>query len=445
MLPPSRAFRVTVFTLALVLLAARPGGSAPSPTEPLSPMAAGNLEAERRAGEKIAPTVAQALGPLAPVALSPFFALTCLSGASLLADSGLPFTDGIKRNPILGKGSPLHNGVVFAGLLGLTLLTAAPKLTKVTKPLGQAIDQIEAHAGIIAVVVVQLLSSVDFGSEPAPAGAMMFQAGIFSFSFGVILAAFSAINIFVVNTVKFFFEVLTWLSPFPLVDAVFEAANKACATALLGIYLWSPTIATVVNLIIFAVCLVVFGWVYRRVVYMRSVLGDPILGWLAEKVFRRPAATLTSTRLPSSIAAQVPPCSLVLKAFAGQAMPGVKRKMRGFLVQAEGRVLFARTKLFRPPVIVPLGGADAVVALETGLLSNTVVLTSQSGATATRLIFSRRYNRLLDGIRTQLAAAAEARPAEHSSPSERALAASRAVGAAAKVATGRDELRAELA
>ncbi len=403
-------------------------------------LAATNLDAEQREGQKLADRIAQNIGPLAPIALSPFFALTCLSGASLLADSGIPLLDGLQKNAVLGAGSPLHHWAVFTGLLALSVVTALPKLTKVTKPLAQAVDQLEAHAGIVAVVAVQFLSSLHLGGEPAAPAAIVFQAGIFSFSANVLIAAFSAVNIFVVNTVKFFFEVLIWLSPFPVVDAAFEAANKSVAAFLLAIYVWSPWAGLSLNLLIFAVCLLIFSWARRRVIYMRGVLGDPIFGWMAEKIFRRPPVGLTSTRLPSALASQLSGRTLVIKAFAGKSLPGVKRKARGFLVRSGDRLVFAQPRFLRRPIIVDLPQPDAGNAVQSGLLSNAAIF----GATGQELIFTRRYNTVLDGIRTQMGTPPAA-PSRGAADSARALAASRELGAAARVPTGRDELRAELA
>lgn len=402
-------------------------------------MAAAGLEAEQREGQKLADRIAQNIGPLAPVALSPFFALTCLSGASLLADSGLPFVDGLTKNAVLGSNSPLHNWAVFAGLLVLTGITTLPKLTKVSKPLGQAIDQLEAHAGIISIVAVQFLSNLNSGENQPGTATIIFQAGIFSFTGDLLIYAFSAINIFVVNTVKFFFEVLIWLSPFPAVDAAFEAANKSFAALLLGIYVTSPKVALVINLLIFALCLLIFSWTYRRVIYMRSVLSDPILGWMAEKVFRRPRVTLTSTPLPGAIANTLPNRTLVLKAFAGNSIVGVKRKSRGFLVRHGGEIVFAKPRFLRSPIIARLPQPAAQNAVQTGLLSNAVSF----GATGQEVIITRRYNAVLDEVRAQLGAEATANAA--ATETKRALAASRELGAAARAATGREELRAELA
>jgi len=443
---PSRTLLAMAFTLVFVLVAGRPAGKAAPTPGPALPIAAANLDSEKKKGEQLVQTlhIEQAMGPLAPVALSPFFALTCLSGASLLADTGL-LPDGIKKNPILGTNSALNNPFVFAGLLALTVITALPKLTKVSKPLGQAVDQIEAHAGIISVVAVQFLSTMHFGGDEPTTAAIVYQAGIFSFTGDVLVAVLSAINIFVINTVKFFFEVLIWLSPFPMVDAAFETANKTVAAGLLAIYVISPWVAMILNVIIFALCLLIFAWVHRRVVYMRSVLGDPVLGWFAEKLFRRKPVTPTSTPLPASIATRLQGRSLVLKAFAGKPLEGIKRKARGYLVQTDQGLFFAKPRLLRSPRLVALGRNGPRPTLNKGLLSNTVTFIDAGDETIAKFIITRRYNSLLGEIRSSLGVSAAAATTEPSTADDKAFAASRAIGAAAKAAGGRDEFRAEFA
>lgn len=404
------------------------------------------LESEARRGEQLAQKlgVTEVLGPLAPVAMSPFFALTFMSGASLLADTGL-VPDAIAKNALLGAGSPLNNGVVFTGLLGLTVLTALPKLTKITKPVAQVIDQVEAHSGIIAILAVQALSRMNLGDAPQEtASSAIVQAGFISFTTGTALMVFSAINIFVINTVKFFFEMMIFLSPFPTVDAIFEAANKAAAGALMAIYIWSPFVATVLNLTIFAIALLLFAWVRRRVVYLRAIFGDPLLGWLAETVFRRPQPTLTSTRLTGALAQLFPQPTVALKAFAGRRFGGLRMKTRGFLVQADGKLSFVARRLLRAPLVVALPASGHTVRVEAGFLANAVVVGNDTGETAARVIFSRRYSCLIEDLRKQLGATSEIAADTCAPQAAGVMAVSRSMGEAVKHGN-REALRAELA
>ena len=404
------------------------------------------LETETKQGQQLVQKlgVTEVLGPLAPVAMSPFFALTFMSGASLMADSGM-LPDAVAKNALLGHGSPLNNGFVFAGLLGLTALTTLPKLTKVTKPFAQAIDQVEAHSGIVAILAVQGLSRLNLGEDVGQevAGAVVIQAGFVSFTMGTALMVMSAINVFVVNTVKFFFEMMIFLSPFPTVDAIFEAANKALVGALMAIYVWSPWVATVINLAIFAVSLLIFAWVRRRVIYLRAVFGDPILGWMAEKIFRRPKPTLTSTRLTGVLAQLYPDPTLVLKAFAAKRFGGLRMKTRGFLVQAEGKLAFVQRRFLRAPRVVPLPVAGHTLRVDKGFLSNAVVIENDVGDVAAKVVFSRRYSALVDEVRHQLGAAAEVVVDADTDAAVSVMAVSRSIGEAVKSGS-RDALRAEL-
>jgi hypothetical protein len=260
----------------------------------------------------------------------------------------------------------------------------------------------------------------------------------------VLVAAFSAVNIFVVNAVKYFFEFLIWLSPFPLVDAAFETANKAVAGFLVAIYLWSPTVALVLNMIIFGLCLLIFAWTYRRAVYMRSVVGDPFFGWLGDALFRRSGVTCRSTRLPGSLAQRFPAALLVVKAFAGRSYEGVKRKSRGYLIQSEGRLYFAALRFLRQPLVVALPQEDCRAAVAQGLLSNTISFERDGGETVLTLLLTRRYNNALGELRELLGVAAESRDSAVTETKAGAMAASRQISTALK-SGGSQALRAELA
>ena len=149
--------------------------------------------------------VAEWLGPMAPVALSPFFGIACLSGMSLYGQGWIA-TD----NAFLGEGSPLHNPAVFWVFLGLTLLTSVPRFTKVSKPFAQAVDQVETWSGILTMVILRIMMA---SAAPEPEQLDVAQLGFLSASFDVLMMLAAAINIFVINAVKFFFEMMIWITP----------------------------------------------------------------------------------------------------------------------------------------------------------------------------------------------------------------------------------------
>lgn len=217
-------------------------------------------------------TTSEWLGPLAPIAISPFFGITCLAGLSQFGGDYLPLNNFISNNAVL------KNQYVLWIFLGLTVLTSLPRLTKVSKPFAQAIDMLETYGAIITIIVLRFASAVP--SEPQAEVAMTaayLQMGWMTFPADVLLSIAAIINIVVINSVKFFFEVLVWLVPFPFVDAMLEIANKSICLALMTVYAYSPMLATIVNLVLFLACLYVFNWARRRVTYWRTMLTDLML------------------------------------------------------------------------------------------------------------------------------------------------------------------------
>lgn len=219
------------------------------------------------------------LGPLAPLALSPFFGVACLSGLAIWGP------ESITDNALLGATGPLQNVPLFVVFAVLAVLTSVPRLSKVSKPFAQAIDRVEAYAVVIILLAIKLTSSYAGGpivGEDAVATAgwqspIVFEAGIVSFTAETLLMIAMAINLLVINSVKFFFEFLVWLTPFPVVDALFEVGNKTTCAVLMGVYALSPTLATVLNLLILFLAALVFRWTVRRVKFYRTMLLDPIL------------------------------------------------------------------------------------------------------------------------------------------------------------------------
>ncbi|MEM6978085.1 MAG: hypothetical protein AAF539_00375 [Planctomycetota bacterium] len=212
------------------------------------------------------------LGPLAPLALSPFFGVACLSGLALYGPQWV--TD----NALLDSASPLCSVPVFVSFLVLTVLTSVPRLTKVSKPFAQAVDRLEAYAVIVILLVIKVMSSIGGDAESlASAEPIIVQAGVISLTSDCLLMIAMTINILVVNSVKFFFEFLVWLTPFPTIDAIFEICNKTLCAGLMTIYATSPTAATVLNLVILLAALIVFRWIGRRVKFHRTMLLDPVL------------------------------------------------------------------------------------------------------------------------------------------------------------------------
>lgn len=359
-------FALFCVVVCIVPAASSFGQEFPESQSSTSEFSASDLAAAQQLTETLG--VADWLGPLAPVALSPFFGILCLSGMSLYGQGWVS-----ADNPFLGTHSPLNNTSVFWAFLVLTLVTSIPRLTKVSKPFAQAVDQVEAWAGIITMLALKMLmgEAAPAAEELPVAQLAMVQAGILATSANVLLMVAATINIFVINTVKFFFEVLIWITPVPAIDAIFEVANKAVCAALMAIYGYSPTIATAINLAMFVAAAFVFSWVYRREVFFRTALIDAAWALVA------PPRKVTKSELivfPSSAVGLIP------------------ARSRCRLCRSENGWTLTQQRLLRSNVAMEIPNGDCQMELDAGYLTNSLKLSGSQSATLT---FSRWYNACL--------------------------------------------------
>ncbi|MHC4926544.1 MAG: hypothetical protein ACYTER_04280, partial [Planctomycetota bacterium] len=153
----------------------------------------------------------------------------------------------------------LDNWLVFLLFSGLAVVTSVPRLVSTSKIFAESMDRVETYAGIISYGVILMAAT-----SPEPS-TIVYNAGFISITYSGLLAIAAAINIFVISTVRLFFELLTLISPIPTLDAMFECANKTVAGIIACVYAFDPWLAFVLNLILFLICLVIFKWANRRI------------------------------------------------------------------------------------------------------------------------------------------------------------------------------------
>lgn len=324
-----------------------------------SPIAQTGLDAQTMAaGQVVAQQLATSewLGPLAPIALSPFFGLTALSGIATYGPEWLQ-----ERSALFGDTSALNNPILFWTMLTLAVLTSLPRFTKVSKPLALAVENIEAYSAIIILCVVRFVgigSTEQVATPELTAAAPIFlSAGIASLPIDFVMAIVAGINVIVINGVKLFFEFMVWLVPFPTVDAMLEAGNKTVCAGLIALYSYSPMLATVVNLLVLGVCLLVFGWTYRRLIYYREIIAGPMLAWLLPGWFKQKGTTIRA--FPEDSIGSYPAVGLARIT-----------KVADRHYQVRGRWLWKRLELDL---------ADCSVEFEAGLVAQKVTLISAEG------------------------------------------------------------------
>ena len=311
-------------------------------------------------------SIADWLGPLAPVALSPFFGIACLSGITIYGQ-GWAASD----NPLLGTSSPLNSQVIFWTFVTLTLVTSLPRLTKVSKPFAQAVDQIEAWAGIITMITLKMMLGAH---APELSESTVVELGLVSFTADSLLMVAAVINIFVINTVRFFFEVLIWITPVPTIDAIFEFTNKSACAILVAIYAYSPALATGINLAIFFAAGIVFTWSHRREIFFRTMLIDALL----TVIF--PAKAFHTKKLT---------------VFPASAIGPFPARARCKLQVTDSGWTLTQHRILRGPVRLELSASESAMELDSGYFTNCLTLTGRESA---RFTFSRRYHGCLPDL-----------------------------------------------
>ena len=136
-------------------------------------------------------------------------------------------------------------------------------------------------------------------------------------------------------------------------------------------YGYSPTAATVVNLLMLAASLVVFNWVHRRVVFCRTMALDPIMS----AIFRDRAT----------------PTEAKLVVFPAAAFGPFPTRARLILEPHDNGWRLTMPRWFRPNATmeIPFEGCDPL--MHSGIVANTLDLNAEG---TKPLSFSKRYSDL---------------------------------------------------
>ncbi len=341
----------------------RPQTQNPSQNEPFAepegPLSKTDSEIAQHLVQKV--STAEWLGPMASIALSPYFGIMCLSGlAQFGSGTALQANGFVSGNPIL------KNPLVFWIFLGLTIATSLPRFTKVSKPIAQFLDRVETYSAIITLVVIRM--AVSSSPPEASDASTVVSAGFLSFGYDSLMIVAAALNVFIIATVRFVIELLIWMSPLPTVDAIFELANKSFSGSLMAIYSFSPLTAMVINILLFAGCLAVFFPVRRRAIYLRSLIVDPVVTLMFPKM-----GTLRNGEMI---------------VFNRNRLGSFPAKTRLFLSKSDSGWILRRPNWLIGATEIELSKDVAPMIVETGLLLSRIKIANLDNA---QLIFSRRY------------------------------------------------------
>jgi hypothetical protein len=205
------------------------------------------------------------------------------------------------------------------------------------------------------------------------------------------------INIIVINTVKYFVELLVWISPIPLLDAAFETTNKVVTAVLVTVYAFNPYLAMLLDIILFLICLTIFNWVRRRVKYYRMIFVDPIIAKLLGRTGTSPPAYIKAR-----IGAVIEQGEPLLKVFPSRKIRKIKKKEMCYLTAGKDGLSLVKLRLIRQPKVEKFDTTNAQIEIITGLVSNAIAITSQEMTKPAKLIFSKIHNNRIDSIAAAL-------------------------------------------
>jgi hypothetical protein len=302
--------------------------------------------------------VQQVFGPMPAIAGTPFLGLAVLSGAALLSDtdavrsSDSAFVRGFHDNALIAEARRYSTLPLFLGLLSLSLLTWLTNSGKIRGALGKLLRAAEDSSVLVTYGLLALVTILGAtkGGAPAPRVAVM---GVWSVPLDVLLAVGLAMAMAVMMTVRYAFDVLIWLSPFPLVDFGFETLKKLLSLGFLAIYFASPVVASSLGILVLIPAIFLYGWALRILSFTFRIVLRPLL----ERLFSAPRPEIVNQHLRKRFAPKDEPKGEKIELaipVSALALRGVRRRAPGALLRtSEGVVFTTASPLRRKRIVLP--------------------------------------------------------------------------------------------
>jgi hypothetical protein len=284
--------------------------------------------------------VEQVIGPLPAVASTPFFGLALLSGVGLVTDVGFVkdtrwgWLQGVRDNAIVVEARRYSTWPRLLVLCALALVGYLANSGKLQGLAGKAFRVFEDSSVMVGYTLLAIAALPDAAPAPAVIQAGLGAEWLIPVATGLALAAMMA--------VRFAFDVLIWLSPFPFVDLLFETLKKVATIGVLLLYATSPALSALLCLVVLVATGLVAGWAFRVLELYRRVIVNPVLGHFVPAFFPRAldeAAARACGLDPRSLSLASPAVALKL--------PGLPARSGGLLVAGDGFVRFVARGLRR--------------------------------------------------------------------------------------------------
>ena len=299
------------------------------------------------------------------VASTPYLSLAAISGLALLSETEYARTS---TNPLVRRmcdASPVQTArrytswPLFGLLAFLSLVSFVGSSGKLRATVGKFLGMAEGTVAGLAYVALSI------GAFAAPALAVERpRVALMGFDLpqAVFLALALALGLGVMLVVRFAFDMLIWLSPFPLVDFLFEVAKNVASLAILGLYFLSPALAAVVAGLFLLVSLLLYGWAVRVLELAFGLVLRPLLARFFPSLRTGLVEADVVSRL--GIAEAAPRIATPATALA---LRGVPKRRSGALVQTADGLFFVPRTWVRKPRWYPLGQGPEGPVLSQGL------------------------------------------------------------------------------
>jgi len=210
------------------------------------------------------------LGQLAPMGINPYIAVFATSVFSKL---------GIHNDFVANH--PFYDSWIVLILFGVLFVYTAVigtiiNSSKIAKPFGLADSWLTDKAGIIIQIVITLIPA--FMSTEQQLESTVVEAGILSITLKTALIVVASIYfLIVVSTVRLFIDILIFLSPIPMVDAVLNIIKIFFTIALVLISIFSPITSFIITIALFLIGLLMFNKARRLVIRTKYYMIYPIM------------------------------------------------------------------------------------------------------------------------------------------------------------------------
>jgi len=214
------------------------------------------------------------LAHLLPMGINPY---ATVFFTSILSKMGM-HNEFVATNPFFDNWLIL---ILFGALfLFTTLVGTVFKTNKATAVIGLADNYLSNHAAILINVIV-MIAPAFFVNEGE---AVLQEAGVISFGIQTLLVLIVSVYfLLVVTTVRFFIDILIFLTPIPLIDSILEIVKVVVTILFIGVSIFYPTVSVVISVLVFIIALTMYKKSLRLVSKTTYLFIYPIINMFKKK------------------------------------------------------------------------------------------------------------------------------------------------------------------